>query len=257
MANVPTASNTWWTSWLSQIAGNKTIPDQYVYHLEGSPTAVSDDLQYTNASLRALLQRYSLPERQININEYATLSEQIPAGYAWWISRIERYDAIGLLGNWLSGTTLHDLFANLLTKKNNPYDYYATDYVSAPGYQVYKYYNLNMTGVRANTTGSSDRLFDVYSTISDRVRILAGVRLSTGNWAITVENMSAVGYPTAGNVTIDTYGFDGDSVWDIVNAPSFRNTVTHSYSGDSLTFPIYQTDNHTAWAFEFDIKKTS
>ena len=46
----------------------------------------------------------------------------------------------------LGGTALHDLFANLLTKLSNAFDYYTTDYVPVSEYQVYKYYNLNMTG---------------------------------------------------------------------------------------------------------------
>lgn len=37
----------------------------------------------TNASLTALLQAYNLPERQININEYANGAEQRPAGAAF------------------------------------------------------------------------------------------------------------------------------------------------------------------------------
>lgn len=199
----PLLDNTWWTTWLAAIAGNKTILDQYAYHLEGDTSAVDNDLQTTNATLTELLQTYQLPQQQININEYANSGERIPAGAAWWISRLERYDAIGLRGNWLSGTTLHDLFANLLTKVNNAFDYYATDYVPVGEYQVYKYYNLNMTGTRVQTTGTDDRLFDVYATVgNDKVRILSGARHTTGTWAITVNNLSAVGLPTSGTLNI-------------------------------------------------------
>jgi hypothetical protein len=103
--------------------------------------------------------------------------------------------------------------ANLLTKKSNPTDYKATDYVAAPEYDVYKYYNLNMTGNRVETFGTGDRLFDVYATVdSDKVRILSGARVTTGNWQITVNKMSAVGLPAAGTVDIQTWGFAGTSV---------------------------------------------
>jgi hypothetical protein len=117
----------WWTSWLSQIKGNSTIPDQYSYHLEGETAALDNDLQTTNATFKALLATYGLPDRQININEYANPQEQVPTATAWYISRLERYDAIGLRGNWLGGTGLHDLFANTLTKQSDPLNYYATD----------------------------------------------------------------------------------------------------------------------------------
>ncbi len=247
-------SNTWWTNWLSQIAGNSTVPDQYAYHLEGDLTAVDNDLQYTNASLTALLKTYDLPQRQVNINEYATSAEQVPAGAAWWISRLERYDAFGLQGNWLSGTELHDLQANLITKTANPANYAATDYVAAPEHFVYAYYNQNMTGVRANTTGTGDRWMDVYATIgTDKVRILCGVRTDIGTWELQVNNLSAVGLPTSGTLNIQTWGFDGADVWVIASAPSNRGIVAHTYSGNSVTFPIFQTDAHTAWAFEFSV----
>jgi hypothetical protein len=252
LATAPVSDNTWWTNWLAQIAGNDTIPEQYAYHLERDTDDSTNDLQNTNSTLTALLKTYGLPERQININEYGNVAEQIPAGAAWWISRLERYDAFGLRGNWLSGWNLHDLFANLLTKKSDPLDYNATDYASAPEYQVYKYYNLKMTGERVETLGTGDRLFDVYATVdSDKVRILSGARITTGDWQITVENMSAVGLPTEGSVDIQTWGFAGTSVYEEVDAPSDRGIVSHTYSGNTLTFPIYQTDTSTAWAFEF------
>lgn len=249
---MPQSSNTWWTNWLAQIAGNKTIPDQYAYHLEGSPSDSIDDIQNTNITLGALLTTYGLPERQININEYATFAEQVPAGAAWWISRLERYDAFGLRGNWQSGCVLRDLMANLLTKTSDPEACTATDYAAAPEYEVYKYYNLNMTGERVSTTGTGDRLMDVYATVdSDTVRILCGARITAGTWQITVDNMSAVGLPTSGTINIQTWGFAGTSVWDAAGAPSDRGIVSHTYSGNTLTFPIYQTDTSTAWAFEF------
>ena len=237
---------------MAQIAGNDTIPEQYAYHLEGPTDSWANDLQNTNTTLAALLETYQLPDRQVNINEYATSAEQIPAGAAWWISRLERYDAFGLRGNWLSGWNLHDLMADLLTKAANPLDYNATDYVSAPEYQVYKYYYMNMTGERMGTSGTGDRLFDVYATVdSDRVRILAGARITKGTWQITVNQMSAVGLPSEGTVDIQTWGFAGTSVFEEVDAPSDRGIVSHTYSDDTLTFPIYQTDASTAWAFEF------
>ncbi|KAJ5945958.1 hypothetical protein N7454_002797 [Penicillium verhagenii] len=252
LAGSPVNTNTWWTNWLAQVAGNKTIPDQYAYHLEGTSTDSTDDLQNSNVSLSAMLKTYDLPSRQVNINEYGNFGEQIPAGAAWWISRLERYDAFGLRGNWQSSCTLHDLFANLLTKTTDPTTCTETGYVSAPEYQVYKYYNLNMTGERVNTTGSADRLMDVYATVdSDTVRILCGVRITEGTWQITVDNMSAVGLPTAGTVDIQTWGFAGTDVWEEVDAPSNRGIVSHTYTGNTLSFPIYQTDASTAWAFEF------
>jgi hypothetical protein len=55
-----------------------------------------------------------------------------------------------------------------------------------------------MTGVRVNTTGSTNLTFDVYATAesSGKVRILAGSEVHTGTWSINVVNLSAVGFPS-------------------------------------------------------------
>lgn len=254
MSSRPFPDDTWWTNWLSQIAANDTIPDQYSYHLEGDTGASDNDLQNTNISLSELLTTYDLPDRQININEYAAANEQVPAGAAWWISRLERYNAIGLRGNWLGDTALHDLMANLLTKEADPYDYAATDYVPVGEYQVYKYYNLNMTGNRVETTGSGDSLFDVYATAdSDKVRVLAGTWNAAGQWYITIDQLSEVGLPTNGTLNIQTWKFTGSDVWEQVDAPTDSGVAEHDYTGDSVTFLVDQVSNTTAWAFEFDV----
>lgn len=266
----PKESNLWWTEWLRQVAGNDTIPDQYTYHLEGSLTEVDNDPSYTNASLSALLDTYNLPSRQVNVNEYAQYIEMVPGSYVWWIAGLERFDFIGLLGNWQSGTTLHDLLANLIStcnqfflvpslthskaKKADPFDYAATDYAPAPGYWVYRYYASNMTGNRATVDRTGDTHLDVYATVGeDRVRMLVGTKLATGTWYVTIDDLESVGLPASGSLSIDTWGFDGSDPLAVQAAPAFRNTVSHDYTDGALTIPIYQEDNHTGWAFEFDV----
>lgn len=149
---------------------------------------------------------------------------------------------------------MHDLFANLITKSSNPYTYSATDYVAAPGFWVYKYYAQNMTGTRLTTTGSTDRILDVYATKdSSTVRLLVGSRITTGTWTVQVNGLSSVGYGTSGTVTISTWGFDGSDPLAAQAAPSFRNTVDHTFTDNTLSFPIYQDNNYNAWAFEFAV----
>ena len=184
----------------------------------------------------------------------------VPSSYIWWISRLERYDMFGMLANWLGGTQLHDLFGGLLTKKGNPANYGATDYAPAAGYPVYRYYGTNMTGLRANTTGSTDRWLDVYSTVGgDKVRILAGVKVHTGTYAITVRGLSAVGYTSGdgGSVDVMVYSFDGVSTKTVLAGmePTGRGRSTYPITNDSITIVIRQTANHTGWAYEFDVKK--
>ena len=130
------------------------MPDQYTWHDEpGDPDA-------TIAGLNALRSKYNAPAKQININEYGAFDQQNSAGAAWYISRLERNNAYGLRGNWLDGCQLHDFMASLLGKTNTS-DCTGTGYYPNGEYEVYKYYNQNMTGTRAATTGSGDGVLDV------------------------------------------------------------------------------------------------
>ncbi|KAK4211366.1 glycoside hydrolase superfamily [Rhypophila decipiens] len=254
----PGPNNAYWTTWLPQAVGNKTIPDYYTLHLLGGLGDITYDPQYTNTSLASLLRKYGAPDRQVFVNEYAAAAEMVPSGYIWWISRLERYDMFGMLANWLGGTQLHDLFGGLLTKKANPGSYAATDYAPAAGYPVYRYYGTNMTGLRVNTTGSTDRWLDVYATVgADKVRFLAGVKVHTGTYAVTVRGLKSVGY-SAGSVDVTAYSFDGASTKTVLSSmePASRGKTSYPITNDSITIVVRQTANHTGWAYDFDVKKS-
>ncbi|KAF9066493.1 glycoside hydrolase family 39 protein [Rhodocollybia butyracea] len=253
LAGAPETTNTWWTTFLAQIASSNTIPDAYVWHLEGS-VHPNDDLQTNIPILDSMLSQHGLGTKPIVIDEYGVFAEQCPGGSAWWISRLERFNVPGLRGNWLSGTELHDFMASLLWKPD-PTDATATGYFTNGDYQVYQYYNLNMTGHRVATTGSIDRLMDSYATVgTDKVRILVGGRQVTGTWQVTVDSLSTVGLPTSGTLDITTwqFSFTGSHTGD-VGLPTNLGVVAHTYSGNSVSFPIFQTDTTTTWAFEFNV----
>lgn len=111
-----------------------------------------------------------------------------------------------------------------------------------------------MTGNRLQVDRSGDTHLDVYATAGvDRVRLMVGTKLQQGTWYVTLDNLPAVGLPASGTLDIDTWGFDGSDPFAVQNPPSFRNTVGHEYEGGSLTFPIFQDDTTTGWAFEFDV----
>ncbi|CAL5872558.1 uncharacterized protein PFLUO_LOCUS6822 [Penicillium psychrofluorescens] len=250
LSEAPYNTSIWWTSWMQQIKGNNTIPDQIAYHLEAAPGTDSYDLANTYPSVLAMLRSFGIPERPQIINEYASFTEQIPSGAAFWISRLERYETYGLRGNWQDGNTLHDLMANLLTKAD-PFDYTATDYMPAPEYPVYEYYYRNMTGDRFNTTGSANLQFDVYATMDQVIRILAGSQTATGNWTINVENLSSIGLATEGSVSVKSLAFNGNGHYVATYGPVDLGVSEYAYSGDTLVIPINQNTNYTAYAFEF------
>lgn len=237
---------------MSFVKSNSSVPDEWVWHMEGG----GGDMGEAYGSLIDLLKTYELPIKPINIDEYATFSEQVPSGSAWWISQLERFNAVGLRGNWLGGLALHDLLASLVSKPNagtSSYSGTAGGYYPNGDYQVYKYYNLNMTGHRVGTSASTDLKIDTYATVSpSMVRILTGVRVATGTWQVTVNSLSSVGLPTSGTLNIHTWGFPNTGGhYGRVDAPNDLGWYEHAYADDTVTFPIYQTDTTTAYAFEF------
>lgn len=242
-----------WTSYMKFVATNASIPDQWVWHMERR----GGDMGTAHGGLLALLKAHGLPDRPINIDEYAVSNEQVPAGSAWWISQLERANAIGLRGNWASGFQLHDYLASLLSKPNagtSKYSPTQAGYFPNGDYQVYKYYNLNMTGHRVGTAPSADLLIDTYATVSSTtVKILTGVKTATGTWQVTVNELSAVGLPTSGTLKIQTWGFTFAGHYGEVDGPKNLGVVSHTYSGNSVTFPIFQNDTTTGYAFEFAI----
>jgi len=235
------------------VKSNSSIPDQWVWHMEGG----GGDMESSYEVLQVLLKTYGLPNNPVNIDEYATYPEEVPSGAAWWISQLERINAIGLRGNWLSGYALHDFLASLLSKPNagtSAYSATAGGYFPTGEFQVYKYYNLNMTGYRVGTTPSADLILDTYATVgTSLVKVLCGARIQTGTWQITVNNLSAVGLATSGTLNIHTYEFYTNGYYAEVDAPKDLGWVAHTYSGNSVTFPIYQVNTTTAYAFEFYI----
>ncbi|PYH95630.1 glycoside hydrolase [Aspergillus ellipticus CBS 707.79] len=244
-AGEPLSDNTWWGAWASFVASNDSIPDQYAWHMESG----TGDLLSAQAGLIYWREKYSLPAKLININEYAIYTEQVPAGSAWWISQLERIDAHGLRGNWLSGTDLHNYLASLLG---------TTDSVYHPNgdYQVYKYYHQNMTGYRVGTLPSTDLKLDAYATVgSDYARVLVGVRVDEGTWELELNDLPSLGLAESGSLDIHTYGFPvaSDVHYGEVDGPTDLGWVEHTYSGGSVTFPVYQTDETTAYVFEFAV----
>ncbi|CAN8097450.1 unnamed protein product [Discula destructiva] len=255
-ANEPLTTNTWWTAWASFVASNASVPDQYAWHMEGG----GGDLLSAYGGLVAIQKKYGIAAKPVNINEYGVFNEQVPAGSAWWISQLERINANGLRGNWLSGSQLHDFLASLLSKPGNPdsgtYSATGTGYYPNGDYQVYKYYYQNMTGYRVGTTPSTDLKLDAYATVgSTSAIVLVGVRITTGTWTLQLNDLSAIGLPTSGTLNVQTWGFPvaSDVHYGEVDGPTNLGIYGHAYTGNTVSFPVYQTDATTAYAFQFSI----
>ncbi|KAJ7055968.1 glycoside hydrolase family 39 protein, partial [Mycena amicta] len=244
-AGAPTTSNSWWTGFLNSVKSSNTAPDVYTWHHEGSSTDVNNDLQTTQPAMVSLLNSHSLTIGEFIIDEYANVAEQNPSSAAWWIARFERFNMSGLRGNWLNGANLQDFLSGLLWKSGSTY-------FANGEWQVYNYYATQMTGFRVLTTGSTDRLMDNFAVVGTNiVRILVGGRLVTGTYSLTIKSLSSVGLPTAGTINVRTRQFNFAGTEGQEGAPQDLGLVAHTYTGNVLTFPIFQTTTTTTWAFEF------
>ena len=150
-----------------------------------------------------MLATSTLPNRQININEYATFEEQVAFATAWWIASLERQDILGLRGNWEEPEyALHDFQASLLGKPwidGSAGNWTKKGYWPNGEWQAYRYYVSQMIGTRVGTDASKDALLDVYATMDGPlVRMLAATWLVLGTWYIEVRNLSSVGLPQSG-----------------------------------------------------------
>jgi hypothetical protein len=109
-----------------------------------------------------------------------------------------------------------------------------------------------MTGHRVGTAPSGDLKLDTYATVGkDMVRVLAGVRITTGTWQITINDLSSVGLTASGSLNIHAWGFPFTGNFGEIDYPTDLGWYAHAYSGNSVTFPVFQTDTVTAYAFEF------
>ncbi|KAG8822362.1 hypothetical protein FRC17_009590 [Serendipita sp. 399] len=252
MAFQPSSGHTWWTSFMSRIKSTNTALDVYTWHHETSITDLLNDLQSSQPNMVNLINSYGLPMREFILDEYGTYDEQNPSSSAWWIARLKRYNMSGMRGNWLSLGQLHDFLASLLGK-TDVNNWAGTGYYGNGEWLVYNYYATQMTGYCVATTGSTNRLMDSYAVVGNWIiRILVGVRQTTGTYTLQIRNLSTLGLPSSGNMVVQTGQFNWSGKFGRQDSPQNLGTWSHTYSGNMLSFLIYQNDQVTTWAFEFN-----
>ncbi|KAF5657468.1 glycoside hydrolase family 39 [Fusarium denticulatum] len=246
----PNLNNDWWTAFAQFVSENDCVPDTWTWHMEFG----GGNMMESTAGLHAVLDKYNLPYNDVNINEYAVASEQVPSGAGWWISQLERVNTPGLRGNWQSYPALYDYLANLVSKPKAPNaSPTAGGYFPNGEYQVYKYYAQSMTGHRIGTMPSPDMVVDVYATLDPdarTVKILSGNRQRMGTWTIQVQGLTSLGLPASGDMTIHCLAFPNDGWWGEIDGPNDCGMIPYSYTDDKLDIELIQRDTASTYAFE-------
>ncbi|PVI04239.1 glycoside hydrolase family 39 protein [Periconia macrospinosa] len=235
-AHPPSTDSNTWQTWVSTIASKNAIPDIYSWHQIGDWSRQPDA---TIPDFNTLRSSQKLPERPIDINEYAAKEEQNPGNSVYYIAQLERYNLRGLRANWGSGSGLHDSLADLVFKKSG------AGYRPNGEWQLYKYY-AGMTGERVATKATADSRFDVFATKSadGLVKVIAGTRSVKGQYDIQVKGL------TGSSVSVATYRFDWAGPAGEVGSPVALGSRTVNVSGGLVTISVDPASNATAYAYE-------
>jgi hypothetical protein len=264
MAGSPSTNSETWQTWLSTIANKNATPDIYSWHQIGNWSRQPDA---TIPDFNTLRSSEKLPERPIDINEYASKEEQTPGCSAYYIAQLERHNLRGLRANWGSGTGLHDSLANLVFKKSG------AGYLPNGEWQLYKYY-AGMTGERLATKAAADSLFDVFATKSadGLVKVIAGTRNVEGQYDIQLSGLKGASVSVA-TYRIDWAGPAGEIVAPVALGTSTVNISSGmvsditffcffflpskdldmkiaNVSSEQITIPVDLATNATAYAYE-------
>jgi hypothetical protein len=213
---------------METVAANDTVPDIYSWHQIGDWQREPDRVVPDFNTLRM---RHNLPEKPIDLNEYAWPSEQNPGASTFYLAQLERHNLRGLRANWGSGSDLHNFMADLLFQN-------ADGTYSANGeWQLYNYY-AQMGGDRVATAPSADIKFDVFATISgNNVKIIAGTREVQSTYEIGISGMSQLGLPAGGNIQVRSHRFDWAGKKAEVGPPVDLGLMDLQYSSDTVSSP--------------------
>ncbi|KAF4341455.1 hypothetical protein FBEOM_4616 [Fusarium beomiforme] len=232
MAHSPSLTDSKWQTWLESVAGNETVPDHFSWHQIGTGSREPDTTVPEFTTLRA---QYGVPEKPIDVNEYAALDEQNPANSVYYLAQLERHNLRGLRANWGSGSDLHNWMGNLVYSTTGTSD---GSYYPNGEWQVYKYY-ASMGGERALTKASSDLKFDVFATKeAGNVKILVGTRSIKAPYNITVNGLDSVRLHQKGSVKVRTYRFDWAGPNGKVGDPVDLGVQTYQYSSNTVKIPL-------------------
>ncbi|EPQ28692.1 uncharacterized protein PFL1_03995 [Pseudozyma flocculosa PF-1] len=188
----PNSGNVWWQKFGANIKANPDVqPDIYSFHqLQGRKAAnCGNDPVVSVQGLEDVKKAHGLPDRPVQINEYAGSDEQTPAYSAWFLERFERSGAWGQRANWGMWHGLHNDMAKLVGGADQGAFYKLGDW------HVYHYYTQVQRGVVARAGATGSNCYDLYATQepdSGLIHILAGTRGQTGAYPVVVSSLGSV-----------------------------------------------------------------
>ncbi|MEU4242586.1 beta-xylosidase [Actinoplanes sp. NPDC026619] len=235
-AGVPTASNSWWTTYLDYVKANNVVPNIMSWHdLPGDPAV-------DWANLSGMLSSRGISISGTSVNEYGAYGdEQQPGPSAWYIARLERCNCDGARANWgMVGQTpsLYDTFGWLVTANANQ---------PMGQWWVYKRY-ADQTGQRTKITESSSHDGTVFQDSSARKSIaVLGAKAGGTQGAIDVRYTGIPSWlVTSGSVNVLVERMPSTNAY--VSAPAVVSNGRVTVSSNAITVPVNWTNAKDAYA---------
>lgn len=235
-AGVPTAGNSWWTTYLDYVKANNVVPNIMSWHdLPGDPATDS-------ANLAGMLSSRGIGVAGESVNEYGAFGdEQQPGPSAWYIARLERCNCDGARANWGNvGQTpsLYDTMGWLVTANANQ---------PMGQWWVYQRY-ASQTGQRTKITAGASHDGTVFQDSSARRSVsVLGAKAGGAQGAIDVRYANLPAWlNTSGSVNVLVERMPSTNAY--VSAPTVVSNSRVTVSGNAVTVSVNWTSAKDAYA---------
>ena len=236
LAATPGQNSSEWSTFLSTVKADGTVPDQISDHLEGD----GDDPVAVATSVNSDLSADGISGKSLSANEYQPSDQQSAGQTAWYLARFAQSGySNAMRGNWVCCETPN--LTGLLTESGSTWE-------PTGNWWVMRSY-ADMTGSLVSTsgeTGTTAIAASEDSTMKRAVAIVGDENGYTGSASVTFSGFSSVSWLTSSssvNVVVERIPDSSP-----LTAPSVVTSASMSTSSGSITVPFTFVSSHDAFA---------
>jgi hypothetical protein len=225
-----------WSTWLSTVKADGTVPDEISNHLEGG----GDDPVTVATSINSDLSADGISARTLSANEYQPSNQQSAGQTAWYLDRLAQSGyGNAMRGNWVCCETPN--LTGLLTGSGSSWQ-------PTGNWWVMRSY-ADMTGSLVSTSGEvgTTAITAAENSAMKRAVALVGDENGyTGSASVTFSGFSSVSWLTSGgNVNVVVERIPDSAP---LTAPSVVLSESVSTSSGSISVPFTFQSSHDAFA---------
>jgi hypothetical protein len=225
-----------WSTWLSTVKADGTVPDEISNHLEGD----GDDPVSVGSAVNSDLSANGISAKPLSANEYQPSDQQSAGQTAWYLDRLAQSGYRNAMrGNWVCCETPN--LTGLLTQSGSTW-------LPTGNWWVMRSY-ADMTGSRVSTSGEvgTTAITATEDSAMQRAVALVGDENGyTGSASVTFSGFSSVSWLTSGgsvNVVVERIPDSSP-----LTAPTVVLSESVSTSSGSISVPFTFQSSHDAFA---------